>query len=100
MHQKPDVIRIQVLKVTLTIEVSNDQFHQWCILFLQKLEWKNPAQLPQIPRSDVRLIISSIQLLSLIPFLTNVRYPSHLRNSLWCQSEGHSSKIYMTIMQM
>ena len=57
MHQQTDMVRIEARESALTTEISNDQSHQWCILIPQKLEWKYPAQLPHISRSDIGLII-------------------------------------------
>ena len=100
MHQKSDMVCIKARESTLTAEVPNDEFHQWRIGLLQKPEREYPAELPQISRPDVRFIICSILLLSLIPLLTYVWYPGCLRNGLWCQGEVQSSKVYMTITQM
>ena len=57
MHQQTDMVRIEVRESALATEISNDEFHQWCKLILQKYEWKYPAQLPHKPRFDVWLIV-------------------------------------------
>lgn len=56
--------------------------------------------MPLITSLDVRLIMFSINLLPIIPLLTNIWNSSCLRNSLRCQGECHTYQSDLTIMKM
>ena len=88
------MVSIKAQEVTLIAEVPDDEFHQWRIGLLQEYEREHPAELPHIARPDVWFIVHFVQLLSLVPLFTHIRYSCCLRNSAWCQGEIYSSKIH------
>jgi len=78
VHEEPDMVSIQPRKSTLKSEIFDDNPDQGDIIVLQKSEGEKSLHLTSVLRLNVRLIIMLIKVLSLIPFLTNIRNPGGL----------------------